>query len=76
MIETRILIWLLWMYFPRNWEFGSALSKLLNFFGGEGGSPPWYATDGSGRPEYNYRFVERGDWGEGQLATNLFQVGV
>jgi hypothetical protein len=26
---------LLWMYFPRNWEFGSALSKLRKFGGGE-----------------------------------------
>jgi hypothetical protein len=31
MNETRILITLLWMYIPRNWEFGSALSKLRNF---------------------------------------------
>jgi hypothetical protein len=34
------------MYFPRNWEFGSALSKLRNNFGG-GLNPPnphsWYA---------------------------------
>jgi hypothetical protein len=28
MSETRILIRLLRMNFPRNWEFGSALSKL------------------------------------------------
>jgi hypothetical protein len=37
MIETRVLIRLLrmYVYFPRNWEFGSALSKLRNF-GGEG----------------------------------------
>jgi hypothetical protein len=29
------------MYFPRNWEFGSALSKLRNFGGGGGfGTPP------------------------------------
>jgi hypothetical protein len=28
MNETRILIRLLWMYIPRTWEFGSALSKL------------------------------------------------
>jgi hypothetical protein len=32
---TRILIRLLRMYFPRNWEIGSALSKLRNFGGGE-----------------------------------------
>jgi hypothetical protein len=31
MSETRILIRLLRMYFPRNWEFSSALSKLRNF---------------------------------------------
>jgi hypothetical protein len=41
MNETRILITLLRMYVPRNWEFGLALSKLRNFFvffwGGEGG---------------------------------------
>jgi hypothetical protein len=33
MSETRILIRFLWMYFPRNWAFGSALSKLRNFGG-------------------------------------------
>jgi hypothetical protein len=33
MSETRILIRLLRMYFPRNREFGSALSKLRNFGG-------------------------------------------
>jgi hypothetical protein len=33
MSETRILIRLLRLYFPRNWEFGSALSKLRNFGG-------------------------------------------
>jgi hypothetical protein len=32
MSETHILIRLLWMYFPWNWEFGSALSKLRIFF--------------------------------------------
>jgi hypothetical protein len=35
------------MYFPRNWKFGSALSKRRNF-GGEGRfeprNPSWYAT--------------------------------
>jgi hypothetical protein len=36
--ETRILIRLLWMYFPRCWEFGLALSKLRNF--GRGGLTP------------------------------------
>jgi hypothetical protein len=44
-----IIIRLLRMYFPRNWEFGSALSKLLNFGGGEGvfepPNPPRYATE-------------------------------
>jgi hypothetical protein len=35
MSGTRILIRLVRMYFPRNWEFGSALSKLRNF-----GDPP------------------------------------
>jgi hypothetical protein len=33
MNETHILIWLLQMYMPRNWEFSSALSKLQNFGG-------------------------------------------
>jgi hypothetical protein len=35
------------MYFPRNWEFGSALSKLQNFGGGglNPPKPPRYATD-------------------------------
>jgi hypothetical protein len=34
------------MYFPRNWEFGSALSKLRNFEGGLNppNTPPWYAA--------------------------------
>jgi hypothetical protein len=36
MNETRILIRLLRMYFPRNWEFGSALSKLRKYGGGGG----------------------------------------
>jgi hypothetical protein len=31
MNETRILIRLLRMYIPRNWEFGSALAKHRNF---------------------------------------------
>jgi hypothetical protein len=35
MSETRILIRLLWMCFPRSWEFGSALLTLRNFVGGE-----------------------------------------
>jgi hypothetical protein len=34
--ETRVLIRLLRMYFPWNWEFDSALSKLRNFGGGGG----------------------------------------
>jgi hypothetical protein len=33
MSETRILVRLLRMYFPRNWEFGSSLSKVQNFGG-------------------------------------------
>jgi hypothetical protein len=40
MSETRILIRLLWLYFARNWEFGSALSKLRNSGGGGDGEPP------------------------------------
>jgi hypothetical protein len=39
MSETRILTRLLRMYFLRNWEFGSVLSKLRNFRGG-GVEPP------------------------------------
>jgi hypothetical protein len=35
MNETHILIRLLRMYIPRNWEFGSAVSKLRNFGKGE-----------------------------------------
>jgi hypothetical protein len=31
--ETRVLMRLLWMYLPRNWEFGSALSELRIFRG-------------------------------------------
>jgi uncharacterized protein Usg len=31
MSETRILIMLLQMYIPQNWEFGPAFSKLRNF---------------------------------------------
>jgi hypothetical protein len=38
--ETRILIRLLWMYFLRTWEFGSALSKVQNFGGIEPPTPP------------------------------------
>ena len=48
MSESRILVRLLRMYFPRNWEFGSALSKLRNFGGGgfeHPKLPPRYATD-------------------------------
>jgi hypothetical protein len=38
-----------WMYFPRNWQFGSALSKLRNFGWGvqPPNSPPRYATGNS-----------------------------
>ena len=35
MSEIHILVRLLRMYFPRNWEFGSALSKFRNFGGFE-----------------------------------------
>jgi hypothetical protein len=38
MNETHILIRLLQMYIPWNWEFGSALATLQNF--GEGLNPP------------------------------------
>jgi hypothetical protein len=40
MNETRILIRLLQMYIPRNWEFGLALAKLRNFRRGGGDPPP------------------------------------
>jgi hypothetical protein len=39
MNETHILIRLLWMYIPQNWEFSSALVKPQNF-GGVGGLNP------------------------------------
>jgi hypothetical protein len=47
MIETHITIRLLWLYFPQNWEFGSALSKLQNFEGvvEHRNLPPQYKTD-------------------------------
>ena len=38
--ESRILARFLRMYFPRNWEFGYALSKLRNFGGVEPPKPP------------------------------------
>jgi hypothetical protein len=34
MSETRILVSLLWMYFPRNWELGSACKNIGNSGGG------------------------------------------
>jgi hypothetical protein len=40
MNEPHILIRLLRMYIPRNWEFGSALVKLRKFGGGGGVEPP------------------------------------
>jgi hypothetical protein len=51
MNETHILIRLLRMYIPWNWEFGSALAKLQNFGGGgvEPQNPLRYATDYTGR---------------------------
>jgi hypothetical protein len=47
MSETRILIRLLRMYFPRNWEFVSDLSKLRDFGGGgwTPQTPSRYDTD-------------------------------
>jgi hypothetical protein len=44
MIENRILIRLLRMYIPRNWEFGSALEKLRNFGGNPKPPPPPLGT--------------------------------
>jgi hypothetical protein len=40
MSEPRILVRLLRMYCPWNWEFGSALSKFRNFGGFEPPNPP------------------------------------
>jgi hypothetical protein len=60
MNETHILIRLLRMYIPLNWEFGSALSKLQHFRGGEGltpQNPPLYATEQQG--EYMKKQVKR-----------------
>jgi hypothetical protein len=44
MSETSILIRLLRMYFPRNWEFGSLLSKLQYFGEFKPHKSPRYAT--------------------------------
>jgi hypothetical protein len=44
MNKTHILIRLLWMYIPRNWEFRSALAKLRNLGGGGGVTPPHFVT--------------------------------
>jgi hypothetical protein len=49
MNETHILITLLRMYIPRNWEFSSALEKPRNFEGRgfetpPPSNPPRYAT--------------------------------
>jgi hypothetical protein len=55
MNETHILIRLLRMYIPRNWEFSSALAKLWNFGGWREGveppNPPRYASDPKKRAE-------------------------
>jgi hypothetical protein len=52
MNEIHILIRLLRMYIPRNWEFGSGLSKRRNFGGGgiEPPNPFRYATHSSWNP--------------------------
>jgi hypothetical protein len=47
MSETRILISLLQMYIPRNWEFGQAFSKLRNFGGFEPPQHPRGYASGS-----------------------------
>jgi hypothetical protein len=46
MSEPYILFRFLRIYFPRTWEFGSALTKLRNFGGGVGFNPriPRFAT--------------------------------
>jgi hypothetical protein len=41
MNEIHILIRLLRMYIPRNWEIGSALAKLRNFGRERGQTPPF-----------------------------------
>jgi hypothetical protein len=55
--ETRILVRLLRMYFPRNWEFGSALSKLRNLGLGGLNPSPRNAT------EYRYTKMLRNETG-------------
>jgi hypothetical protein len=47
MSETRILIRLLQMDIPQNWEFGPAFSKLRNFGGGLNppNHPPGYTSE-------------------------------
>jgi hypothetical protein len=40
MSETSILVWLLRMYFPRNWEFASDLSNIRNLGGFNSPTPP------------------------------------
>ena len=49
-----ILVRLLRVYFPRNWEFGSAVSKLGNFGGFETPTAfPRYATDDYDDDDYD-----------------------
>jgi hypothetical protein len=54
-LQNRTLIRLLRMYFPRNREFGLALSKLWNFGAGvlTTQTPPWYAN-----VCYIFRFIK------------------
>jgi hypothetical protein len=66
MSETHILIRLLWMYFPWNWEFSSALSKLWNF-GGGGWNPPLDMPLGQGTTN-TYDLCVRSMWLD-QLTT-------
>jgi hypothetical protein len=58
MSVTRILIKLLCVYIPRNWEFGPAFPKLRNFRGGGGGRgltpPPGYASARSEASRYDW----------------------
>jgi hypothetical protein len=65
--ETHILIKFLWMYIPRNWEFGSALSKPLTFW--VGFEPPKHRQGGTEREATNIKSESNTN---SHLATCLF----
>jgi hypothetical protein len=60
MNETHILIRLLQMYIPWNWEFGSALAKLRNFGWGRFEPPPPSLCHWHGVPLLYRRRMDRG----------------